>query len=236
MRLPALLGALAVLATALAFVSSPLLVPGFDGFEPDQFPIPQHDPPVQPAGYAFAIWGVIYAWLVASAAFGLAARANAPDWGEMRPYLALSLGVGAAWLPVAQVSPVLATVLIGLMLGLALAALRRAPRLDRWWARAPVGLYAGWLTAASAVALGLMLAGYGLLGGPAAAVICLLLAFGLAWWVLGRLPDCPEYAIGVAWALIGVAVANLGSHTGIMLLALAGAATLAGHALRSYLA
>ena len=54
---------LLVLLAALAFALSPLLSSGFNGFAPDQFPIPQDNPPVQPAGYAFAIWGLIYLWL-----------------------------------------------------------------------------------------------------------------------------------------------------------------------------
>ena len=55
-RLKSILVALA----ALAFAASPLLVPGFGGFDPNRFPVPQENPPVQPAGYAFAIWGLIY--------------------------------------------------------------------------------------------------------------------------------------------------------------------------------
>ena len=42
----------------LLFAVSPLFTQGFNGFEPDQFPVPQDDPPVQPAGYAFSIWGL----------------------------------------------------------------------------------------------------------------------------------------------------------------------------------
>jgi|GEM_PF-5700137 len=64
---------LSLIAT-LAFVLSPLVTEPFSGFERDQFPIPQIDPPVQPAGYAFGIWGLIYLWLVVSAIYGAAAR------------------------------------------------------------------------------------------------------------------------------------------------------------------
>ena len=40
-----------------------------------------------PAGYAFAIWGVIYAWLVVSAVYGVIWRREAKDWEAMRPAL-----------------------------------------------------------------------------------------------------------------------------------------------------
>jgi hypothetical protein len=47
------LKAVLTLLAAIAFLLSPLLSSGFNGFSPGQFPIPQIDPPVQPAGYAF---------------------------------------------------------------------------------------------------------------------------------------------------------------------------------------
>lgn len=219
--------AVVVLLAALAFVASPFLVPGFGGFEPNQFPVPQDDPPVQPSGYAFAIWGVIYAWLLAGALFGLFLRADAVDWQPMRGPLALSMGLGAAWLPVALISPLGATVLIWAMLVAALMALRAAPVLDRWWGRAPVALYAGWLTAASSVSIGLVLAGYGLSGQVPAAVIALLIALGIGLFVLRRVPDIAEYAVALVWALVAVVVANLTQSLTVLVLAGAAAAIIA---------
>ena len=61
--------AILVLTAAIAFAVSPLMVPGFNGFEPGQFPVPQEDPPAQPAGWAFSIWLLIYVWLIAGAGF-----------------------------------------------------------------------------------------------------------------------------------------------------------------------
>ena len=49
--------AVLVLVATLTFVCSPLATIGFNGFRPEQFPVPQTDPPVQPAGYAFSILG-----------------------------------------------------------------------------------------------------------------------------------------------------------------------------------
>ena len=40
------------------------------GYDPGQFPVVIARPSIQPAGYAFAIWGLIYAWLMAHAGFG----------------------------------------------------------------------------------------------------------------------------------------------------------------------
>ncbi|MEO0937069.1 MAG: hypothetical protein AAFY38_02830 [Pseudomonadota bacterium] len=215
--------ALPVLLATLAFAASPFLVPDFGGFDPAAFPIPQPNPPVQPAGYAFSIWGVIYLWLLVSAGFGLLSRAEGATWGAMRAPLLVSLAVGAVWLLVAVRSPVWASVLIWVMLGGALAALYRAPVQDRWLAAEPVALYAGWLSAASVVSLGLLAAGYGLMGGVAAGWAGIVAASGLGFavqWSLGR---APFYGVAVIWALAAVAVRNAG-ETELMTAALAGAA------------
>ena len=200
---------LLVLITALAFALSPLLSSGFNGFAPDQFPVPQIDPPVQPAGYAFAIWGLIYLWLVAGAVFGVWDRATDPDWAPMRPALTVSLLIGAGWIPVAQLSPLWATVLIWAMLISAVIALLRAGEADHGWLRAPIALYAGWLTAASSVALGLMLAGHGILSAQMAAYAGIALDLAVALAVQALRPDTLAYPAAVIWALVGVGVSNL---------------------------
>src|SRR6056297_1728415 len=189
--------AILTLTAALAFALSPLVSDGFNGFRPDQFPIPQIDPPGQPAGYAFAIWGLIYLWLVAGALFGLLRRDVAPGWDRARWPLIASLVVGAAWIPAAQVSPPAATVMIWWMAVTAILALLRAGRHDRLWLQAPLALYAGWLTAAACVALALVLAGHGITGQQSAAVLTIALALAISVSVLRARPAAPEYAAAV---------------------------------------
>jgi hypothetical protein len=116
-------------------------------------------------------------------------------------------------------SPIAATVLIWLMLVTALRALEKAPALDHWLARAPVGLYAGWLTAAASVSIGLLLAGYGITDEIPAAVIGLLLALVIALRTLRRVPGSGVYGLGVTWALVGVVVADISGAFGIAVLA-----------------
>jgi hypothetical protein len=67
--------------------------------------VPVDDPPIQPAGWAFAIWGVIYLWLVASAGYGLFKRDVDPGWDATRWPLFVSLGIGASWIAVAMIAP-----------------------------------------------------------------------------------------------------------------------------------
>ncbi|WP_306152326.1 hypothetical protein [Roseovarius sp. MMSF_3281] len=111
----------------------------------------------------------------------------------------------------AQISPLWATVLIWIMLVTALWALLSAGNGDRLWLRTPIALYAGWLTAASCVALGLMLAGHGILGERLAALAMIVLALVIALVIMSLRGDTPEYVGAVIWALVGVVVANLGT-------------------------
>ncbi len=199
--------AIVVLAAAIAFAAAPFATGGFGGFDPTAFPVPQDDPPVQPAGWAFSIWGVIYLWLLAHAGFGLLRRDTDPHWDKTRLPMIVALGVGAAWLPVAQRSPVAATALLAIMLAAAVLAFLRAPDEDRLLALAPIGLFAGWLTAATGVSVGLLLGGWDLTGPVTAAVAALVWALALAAAILGLRREM-FYAVAIAWALLGIVASN----------------------------
>ena len=211
------------------FVVSPAFTNPFMGFTADQLPYPQIDPPVQPAGYAFAIWGLIYSWLVVSAVFGVWKRRSDAAWDHVRAPLMISLAVGTPWLAIANASAVWATITIFIMSAAAIVALIRAPKVDGWWLQAPVGIFAGWLTAASFVSLGSTAAGYGIaLGSLGWAYLAIILALGVTLAVIARKPTAPEYGITVIWALIGIIVANLSGAVGVMILAAAGIIVVAG--------
>ncbi|MBD3662460.1 tryptophan-rich sensory protein [Sulfitobacter aestuariivivens] len=225
--------AILTLLLAIAFAASPYFVDSFNGFDPNQFPVPQDNPPVQPAGYAFAIWGAIYLWLILGAAWGLFKARQDGQWHDMRLPLCLSLAVGSTWLWVATQSPVWAAVLIWVMLLSALGALFVAPVRDRAWAAYPVGLYAGWLSAASCVSLGLLAAGYGYLDENIAGLIFVALAALIGAAVQAALGRTPTYGIAVIWALIAVIVANWTDARDVAYVALAGAVIVALATLRT---
>ncbi|SPH17575.1 hypothetical protein DEA8626_01098 [Defluviimonas aquaemixtae] len=220
--------AILLFVAALAFAAAPLFSPSFAGYEPGDFPIPVEDPAIQPASYAFSIWLLIYGWLIAHAGFGLLKRDEDVAWDAVRWPLMGSLILGIAWLQVASLNPVIATVVIWAMLGLALSAVFRAPSIpDRWLLLAPLAVYAGWLNAAAAVSLGVVLQGWGVLGGTASAAAMLAVVLALALTVQATLRRAPEYGGAVIWALIGVMVANLVSAPTVALLAGLGIAVMA---------
>lgn len=218
------------LLVTLAFAIAPAVTAPFSGFRADQLPIPQIDPPIQPEGYAFAIWGLIYTWLVISAIYGAWKRPQDPAWNRARPPLIGSIAIGVPWLAIANASAIWATITIYMMAIFAIFSLLRAPTQDRWLFAAPVGIYAGWLTAASWVSLGSTAAGYGVVAdqigwaylGIAGASAC---AASVFYWSRA-LP----YALTAIWALVGIIVANTTSQimvsaaaaSGIVLLAVLG--------------
>jgi len=215
-----------VLLASLSFAFAPFMTPDFGGFDPDRYPIPQLNSPVQPVGWAFAIWGIIYLVLILHAVVGFARHKHDQNWEPARLPLFISLAIGTGWLLVASVSPVWATLLIIVMLASALMALYRMRSASpAWIASWPVALYTGWLSAASFVSLGLLLAGYGVLSETMAAIVALTLATLFALYHQLKLALWP-YAAAVAWGFFGIAVSNLGKQDLIALLAAAAALAL----------
>jgi hypothetical protein len=203
--------ALILFLATLAFAAAPFITPPFTGYEPGQFPVEIERPAIQPAGYAFAIWSVIYLWLILHAGFGLWKRQDDPDWARVRPALTAALVLGTVWLAIAGASPIWATVVILVMAVAALVAFLSAPTApDRWLLSAPTGIFAGWLTAASAVSTGVLIAGYGVLGSAASALAMLAAVLVVALAVHARKPAMPIYGLTVVWALAGVIAANWG--------------------------
>lgn len=227
--------AVLVFVATVFFVLSPLMNGGFAGFDPGQFPVPQDNPPAQPAGYAFVIWAPIYLGLLVSAGFGLFVRAQDESWEATRLPLIFSLAPGAAWIGVAKLSPVWATALICWMLACALVAMFRSPHRDRWLLLAPLAVYSGWLTAAAWVSVALVGAGHGIGPGETGwAVIALAGATATGGWVQSRLHRAPEYGITLVWALIAIVVANAGRHTAVAIMAAVAAIFVAALAWRAF--
>lgn len=224
MKTNALILALATLAFGLA----PLLGPSFTGYDPSQFPVRIERPAIQPAGYAFAIWSVIYLWLFLHAGFGLWKRSETPAWDRVRWPLIVAVGIGAVWQAIALQSAVWGTVTIWIMAAGAIAAFLRAdPETDRWLLSGPTAIFAGWLSAAAAVSTGVLVSGLGWMGDTAAAAAMLALVLAIAVTVQLRRPTMPVYGLTVIWALVGVIVANRVDNLTVAALAGSGIAVMA---------
>jgi hypothetical protein len=204
--------AVLVVLTALGFGAAPLITPPFTGYDPAQFRVFVERPAIQPAGWAFSIWGLIYLGLAAHALFGLFARRTDAGWDRPRVLLATALLVGSFWLWIAPRDPWLATLGLWVMMAAAIGALLRMPvgrGADRWIGVAPLALFAGWLTAAMNVSLGVVIAGSGVMPDTAAALLMLATTLAIALAVQWRKPRVPEYGATVIWALAGIVAVNL---------------------------
>lgn len=198
-----------VLPLAVAFAVAPILSNGFGGFSQESFPVQVDRWPAQPVGWAFSIWGVIYLGLIFAAALALWRPATMPQWGSAAAPLGLSLFIGIFWIEAALRSPTLATMMILVMSAAAILAMLRAGPDWREWSS--IGLYAGWLTAASGVAVAAVASGYGIFSPRTASIALIICVLSAAVAVASARPRLWTYRAGVIWALFGVIVANAGA-------------------------
>jgi hypothetical protein len=167
---------------------------------------------VTPAGYAFAIWGLIFLTLLAYAV--VFARGGVARKPALR--LAVAMGANTLWSLYVQsfhidfVSVVIISVgLIFALLALGNAVKMTEPGGERFLARAGSGLLAGWLTVAAAANIAAAMQGagfsFGDLGEPVVALLLLLAFGGLGALTAGRMRSF-YYAGAAAWGLAAVAV------------------------------
>lgn len=176
------------------------------------------DATLKVAGFAFAIWGVIYAWLLVYAvrqtipATPATPLLKALGWPSVAALLAIGWWVVAAAFDweigtIILIFGALLVLLIPLLLkGAAIRALPRgAP--DRWMTVWPLALLAGWLSVAAPVNLLTVVTGNGdlptVLPPTAWAILAVVVVAAVALGVTARLRT-PAFALPVAWGLIGV--------------------------------
>ncbi|WP_395671419.1 hypothetical protein [Phenylobacterium sp.] len=169
----------------------------------------QGDSTLRAAGWAFSIWTLIYAGLLAYAAYQSRTDrpvARALGW----PAAAAIAGCGLwIWASAADVRWATVAIIVASAAAAVTAVLRARDRAedlkDRLLALWPLALLAGWLTIASAVNILTVLTAEGLVGDasrPAAyAGVAAVLLAALAMLRAGA---SSVYAIPVAWGLIGV--------------------------------
>ncbi len=177
--------------------------------------------PMQPAAWAFAIWGPIYLGALVLALWQVYGTGrHEPALARVRlPLTGLYLG-STIWL-LAATSPAkwLTPPILWAMLVLALAAMLRlarppAPlsRVAKIIAGWPTALYAGWVTTAAFVNSAIIGPEYGLgtagLGTERLAVLLTALAAVVAVAVTIRSRGALVYVLAVVWALTGIIFAN----------------------------
>ncbi len=171
-----------------------------------------------PAGYVFAIWGVIYLGLIA---FGIyqalpAQRSNQRLWRIDYPFM-LSCVANSVWIFMWQYNHVSLSLLVMLVLLASLIAIYllldigRVPvkTVERWCVDIPFSIYLGWITVATIANVTDALYNRGWNGGPIApevwAVIMLMAALVIACAVIFTRRDV-AYSLVIIWATLGITV------------------------------
>ena len=231
---------LAILAAVVFAIASPILqAVGNIGLSASEF-ARSGDQTLRAAGYAFSIWSLIYAGLVAFAIYQALPRQR--DDALLKivagPAFVAIAGTGlwiwasafdARWASVGIIVVSAGSLTLGL-----LRAAHTAPRPDlkarvfAWW---PLSLLAGWLTIASAINILTVMTAEGLLNDmPRAAAFAGVVAVLVVALSVLRTPRLSVHAIPIAWGLVAVWVAENGSKSDVAALTLASAVLVAGYA------
>ena len=167
------------------------------------------------AGYAFAIWGLIFLFDVLYGIWqATGTRRQDPTLDRIAPLTAAGFALTAAWMPLFAMGLYWACLIV---IFAALACLLRAAfvltddavRLPRqWlWAWSPISLHAGWLSLAAFLNLAQAIVAYRWLSTTDMLPWSLVLFAGLAAllpWANHRMRGNIDYAGAAAWGLIAV--------------------------------
>lgn len=191
-----------------------------------------------PAGYTFAVWGVIYLLLAAFVVYQF--LPNTRDDARLvvaRPLFVLSCAFNVAWLVSwhALLIPLSELFIVALLLSLIALYLRAglwrtdAAAVERWLLDVPFAVYLGWVSVATVANTAILLLDRGFDGGTNAAaftIAMVVIAAGLGLLAVALRRDW-AYALVVGWGLGGVAAARSGEVASVSTVALVCALLLA---------
>ena len=203
---------------------------------------------IQPAGYAFSIWTVIYIALVAfTACQALPAQRENPRLRRIGYLFTLTCVANIAWILLwhYQLVP-LSLIAMFTLLGALIAIYRRLdplrerlPVIERWVVALPFSLYLGWITVASLVNVAVVVYDQNLSAwnaSPTAWSIGLLALAAMATVVVSLVRADVAFVVVIIWASIAIVVNNDGRPvvmTGAVALALLALVTLAVGVIRA---
>jgi hypothetical protein len=173
---------------------------------------------ITPAGYAFAIWSLIYLGLIAFS-IHQALPKNAGKFRNIRTVYILSCAANCAWLYFwHQEAIVICLAVIFILLGTLAFINVKMQRTENyaefWFAKAPFGLYFGWVTAATILNATIALVYLDVRVSDSTAVIsgAILIAVAAILGVAIRFAlSNVFYSLALAWALTAIAVKQSGT-------------------------
>ncbi|MGD9564290.1 MAG: TspO/MBR family protein [Pyrinomonadaceae bacterium] len=171
---------------------------------------------ITPAGYAFSIWTLIYAGLLAFSLYQLFSRPGI--WiREVRSFYILSCALNCAWIFVwnsGQIAVAFGIIvaLLAVLVVINVKARRSRSALESLFARVPFELYLGWVAIAACANFAVLLASYGIDVNAGShffgtTMVLLAAAFGVFFRVRLTSYFVP---LAIAWGLTGIAVEQSG--------------------------
>ena len=191
-----------------------------------------------PAGYVFAIWGLIYLLLGVFVVYqALPSQRNNPRLKRLGYLFIVSCAFNVAWLFAWHFLQISLSMLMMLgLLGTLVAIYERlgigksqVTRAEAFALRLPFSIYLGWITVATVANVSVLLLSFGVRGGWAApfwAFIAVLAATAIGLTILRRRGDV-AYTLVLVWAFFGIAVRQWGNEALLVLGAAAAAVYLA---------
>ena len=171
---------------------------------------------ITPAGYAFAIWSLIYLGMVAFSIYQMLG-ANMARFRGIRSLYIMSCALNCAWIYFwhqDQIAICLAIILslLAVLLFINIKVKNFDSIADSAIVKAPFGIYFGWVTAASLVNFAVLLVHKKIdLGSSASIIGVILILFAAALGVLIRVRLTNYfYPLAIAWALTAIAVKQSG--------------------------
>lgn len=223
----------AVLAASILQVVAPIITSNGPGRSPGDGSGPELL--ITPVGWAFSIWGVIYALAIGQAIAVLVRGADSVSRRQQIGLLVLYLG-GALWIVLAGLdsSEATAAALVLMFVAATIAVLTVArERIEPGWlaelTRAAVGLYAGWVTAAVFLNISTALVDTDVVEADVVSwqLVVLVVAAVVLLAVVVATGGIITYAAAGVWAMIGIAVTgNSDGTTEVTITAIACAAVL----------
>ena len=182
--------------------------------------------PITPAGYAFAIWGLIYLGCLALAVYQLLpSQRHRAVHRRSGWWLAAAFSASTIWVPIfgsrlIWVSEIVIVVLVALLLIASWQLTHAGPAestAERWLLRLPVTVYLGWAALATAAGFATTLRSLGMAeagrGVTAIGIALIVVATAFSVVVINQLTAVAGFTFTAAWALLAVAI---GTEDGII--------------------
>lgn len=208
---------LVIIATAGVIIFNSLAATGFLGGRDAGAVSDKYPTRITPADYAFAIWSLIYLGLIAFSIYQALPK-NSERFRSVRTIYILSCAANCAWLYFWQQEAILVCLaMIFLLLGTLVFININLQKVDSygefWLAKAPFGLYFGWVTVAAILNATIALIYLNVRVSDSLAVFFgagLIIVAAISGIIIRWKLTNYFYPLAVAWALTAIAVKQSG--------------------------